>query len=109
MNRVTTRGQCSAMAVLSLLIPMGCGGGDNGAPAPAGSGGAGGSGGSGGMSVLVDAGEGTATVHPIEGTPFGAHQFPYPATGIKPTGDQAALDKVATGYYDLWKAAYLKE
>src|SRR5215213_1571750 len=31
-----------------------------------------------------------------------------PPGTILPTGGQAALDKVAQGYYDVWKAVYLK-
>jgi endo-1,4-beta-D-glucanase Y len=48
------------------------------------------------------------TVHTGDGQLFGTHTFKYPEGTILPTGDQAALDQVATDYYDLWKAAYLK-
>lgn len=40
--------------------------------------------------------------------PFGAHQTSYAAGSILPHGTQPALDQATAGFYDAWKARFLK-
>jgi endoglucanase len=67
-----------------------------------------GSAGTGAPADWVDAGPGSAVYRPSPGQPFGNHGFEYPAGTIFPSGSPAELDAVAAGYYDVWKAGYLK-
>jgi endo-1,4-beta-D-glucanase Y len=57
--------------------------------------------------VRADAGRADAL--PERGHPFGSHRFPYPAGAALPSGDQGALDRAVTSFYDRWKAAYLQQ
>ncbi|GGO92833.1 glycosyl hydrolase family 8 [Wenjunlia tyrosinilytica] len=41
--------------------------------------------------------------------PFGSHSFSYASGTLKPTGDQAVLDKAVVNFYNKWKSYFIKQ
>jgi endo-1,4-beta-D-glucanase Y len=84
----------------------GAGGADDTGGSP-GSGGSatGGSPGTGGMETGGTPGAGGAAA---TGFQFGAHPMKYPAGTARPSGGQAALDGQVISFFQMWKAAYLR-
>ncbi|MEU4546410.1 glycosyl hydrolase family 8 [Nonomuraea dietziae] len=61
----------------------------------------------GGAGCGASAHEGAHEHAAVRGIPFGSHQMAYAKGTLRPTGDQAALDRQVRSFYDRWKARFV--